>query len=80
MTTSYLAGDRGGTYVEWYRDDDGDSGYGDAAEVTRWYGPAEECRRLLGNEPPAGCMWAPVEEYFETPADHATATGMYDRW
>jgi hypothetical protein len=38
-----LQDSQGHAYVEFYRDDDQDSGYGDNAMVARWYGTAQEC-------------------------------------
>jgi hypothetical protein len=71
---------RAGWYVEWYRDDDGDSGFGDNAEVCRWYGTHEECSRVLLYGPPR-YGWIPCGELGDggPPFDAATATGMYDR-
>jgi hypothetical protein len=42
-TAHILADSTGQRYVEFYRDDDNDSGYGDNAQVARWYGTAQEC-------------------------------------
>lgn len=48
--------DGGGYYVEWYRDDDGGSGYGDHPEITRWYvgrgGSRADCERRARRKRP----------------------------
>lgn len=54
--------DAGGTFVEWYRDDDGNSGYGDNGAVARWYCDGLRARTLRDQpEPPKGAVWVPVE-------------------
>ena len=40
--------DAGGWYIEWYRDDDNNSGFGDNAQVVRWYAGRVD-------DPRAGC-------------------------
>ena len=47
MATATIQYDGGGCHVEWYDDDDGDSGYGDGARIARWYGTRRECESML---------------------------------
>lgn len=54
--------DRWGNYVEFYRDDDGGSGYGDNAEYAVKYGTLEECRKWVAN-PPADLKWHPLNSW-----------------
>ena len=76
------------SFIEWYRDDDGDSGYGDSAEVQRWYGWCDDemttRERLVARAklPPPEDGWRRVDAgmFDSPPHDAATATGMYDRW
>lgn len=51
----------GGWYVEWYRDDDGDSGYGDNPQRAYWYGTREECYSLAQAKPPKGTPWVRIK-------------------
>ena len=80
--TKQIGCDGGGYYVEWYRDDDGGSGYGEGAEVARWYGATREaCERRADMPPPRGNRaWLRLSTSSDAPPhDAATATGMYDR-
>lgn len=53
--------DNAGYYVEWYRDDDGNSGYGDNPRTTRWYcSRAEGLELVTQADPPIGAVWAPI--------------------
>ena len=71
--------DGGGYYVEWYRDDDGGSGYGDNAEINRWYCNSHAECKARAKRPPPREGWVSAGEEGGTPYDAATATGMYDR-
>ena len=52
-TSVHLEVDGGGWHVVWYTDDDGGSGNGEDAHVTRWYGTHEACQeRAKGPIPP----------------------------
>lgn len=56
--------DRWGTYVEWYADDDGNSGYGDNARRCVWYCSAAEARELAKQPtPPRGATWQPITDW-----------------
>lgn len=78
MAKHALGYDGWGNFVEWYRDDDNSSGYGDNPETARWYGTPPECRaRAL--EPPPHDGWEPIGAY-DNYRDAATQTGMYDHW
>lgn len=66
-----------GSYVEWYRDDDCDSGYGDNAQTCRWWGTTAECRERIKRPAPKRGWSAPQSEHY---VDAATATGMYDHF
>lgn len=56
---------QGGTWagyrLEWYRDDDGGSGYGEAPEVAYWYGNTyQECVNRAAGPVPAESHWSPL--------------------
>jgi hypothetical protein len=58
MKTATVMYDNWGSYAEWYRDDDDNSGYGDNPRTARWYGSRDECKRLAARSaPPAGTPW-----------------------
>lgn len=40
----------GGWFAEFYRDDDGNSGYGDNPEVAYWFGTEQQCRAVKQSE------------------------------
>ena len=62
-TTKSLGCDAGGTFIEFYRDDDGGSGYGDHARVARWYADTAECQRIMQSDrAPAGLRWTRIED------------------
>jgi hypothetical protein len=69
-----VGSDAGGTFVEWYFENDDGDGY-----VARWYGPRAECERRV-NMPPPTREFEPLASLGEgaSPYDAATATGMYD--
>ena len=71
----------GGCFVEWYRDDDDNSGNGDNPQFCRWYGTHNECAERIKQPPPAD-GWITLASRMDGPPpyDAATATGMYDRW
>ena len=47
-------------FVEWYRDDDGGSGYGDHAAVAHWFGRTmAECEQR-SKRPPPKTGWGPI--------------------
>ena len=52
MIFFWNVGGRSGYYVEWYRDDDNNSGYGEDARIARWYGTKEECEERANGSPP----------------------------
>jgi hypothetical protein len=80
MANPFVGYDRFGSFVEWYRDDDNNSGQGDNPATVRWYGDTLECRERAKLPPPED-GWLPVGEDRGTPPhDAATATGMYDHW
>ena len=92
MATHTITQDAGGWLVEWYRDNDGDSGYGDGAQVCRWYaglgGTYQDCVERARFAPhdkkaplgPATDWVGCGENGGPPPYDAATATGMYDHW
>ena len=41
-----------GWRIEWYRDDDNNSGWGDNAEICYWYGTFYECVERVRKAPP----------------------------
>ena len=66
----------GHPFIEWYRDDADNSGFGDNPEITRWYGSTfAECLEYAKNNP-APKNWHDLMP--ENTMDFATRTGMYD--
>jgi hypothetical protein len=64
----------GGTYVLWYTDDDGGSGYGDNAHRSFWYGSHSECqRRIDEREIPARGDWVEWDGETSGPIDPMAA-------
>lgn len=59
----------GGDYIEFYRDDDSNSGYGDNPRVAHWYGSPPELKAIIDSgRHPKGLRWvAPKWQ----PAPHA---------
>ncbi len=53
----------GGWFIEWYRDDDGDSGYGQEAEVAFWYGGRGNGHKMCierAKRPPNKDWWVSI--------------------
>lgn len=93
MAKAEILQDGHGYYIQWYRDSDGDSGYGDNAQLCFWYAERgasrSECEHRAAYPPHDPCaplgpatLWTPIEEAIHEgpPFDAATATGMYDHW
>jgi hypothetical protein len=63
-----------GWVVEWYRDDDNDSGYGDNPQIATWYGTQEECRSMADrNLPPPGLQWRSIQGWEPSTAPGSAA-------
>lgn len=78
MANPTIGYDRFGSFVEWYRDDDDNSGQGDNPQTSRWYGTTLELRERAAQPPPEE-GWVNVgSDRGSPPYDAATATGMYD--
>jgi len=53
----WSGGGHAGYCVEWYRDDDNNSGYGDNAARAYWYGDLHQCQAMAKRNPPRECRW-----------------------
>lgn len=63
MKRGYVEYNHGdGWTVQWYRDDDDNSGYGDNPRVAKIYGDRAYCMALAEKtEPPDGTHWRPIK-------------------
>lgn len=68
----------GGYRIEWYRDDDNNSGYGDNAQVAYWFGTYEQCSsRALSDPDPS--WWVSCDSKEEGP-DRTDPGYWLDNW
>jgi len=66
MSSYQITYGHGGHRIEWYRDDDANSGYGGNAEVAYWYGTRAECESRA-QLPPDPSWWVPAGGVMEGP-------------